>query len=231
MLSRDNLRAAWKQVKANQGAPGVDGISIEEFPACAREHWPRIRKALLEGSFQPSALRQRMIPKPGGRGQRQLRIPTVLDRVILQALQQVLTPILDPSFSESSFGYRPRRSAHGAVRQVQRYLREEYRVAVDLDIEKFFDRVDSDLLMQRLGRRVADKRLMRLIGRFLRAGVVIDGQLHPTRRGIAQGSPLSPLLANLVLDELDRELERRGHRFARYADDRAPRRREEEVVM
>lgn len=218
-LTRSNLLAAWKQVKANQGAAGIDSMSIEEFPAFAREHWPSVRKALLEGSYQPSSLRQRMIPKPGGRGERQLRFPTVLDRVILQAIQQVLTPRLDPSFSESSFGYRPRRSAHQAVRQVQRFIREGHRVAVDLDLEKFFDRVDHDLLMNRLGRRVADRRLLRLIGRYLRAGVVIDSQLHPTRQGIPQGSPLSPLLANLVLDELDRELERRGHRFARYADD------------
>ena len=221
VLARDNLRLAWKQVEANQGAPGVDGMSTKDFPAFAREHWPGIREALLDGSYQPAPLRQRMIPKPGGRGERQLQIPTVLDRVILQAIQQVLTPILDPSFSESSFGYRPRRSAHGAVKQVQRYIREGHRVAVDLDIEKFFDRVDFDILMDRLGRRVPDKRLLRLIGRYLRAGVVIDGQLHPTRQGIAQGSPLSPLLANLVLDELDQELERRGHRFARYADDLA----------
>lgn len=219
VLARDNLRAAWKQVKANQGAPGMDGMSIEDFPAFAREQWPSVRRALLDGSYQPSPLRQRMIPKPGGRGERQLQIPTVLDRVILQAIQQVLTPILDPSFSESSFGYRPRRSAHQAVRQVQRFLRDGHRVAVDLDLEKFFDRVDFDLLMDRLRRRVPDKRLLRLIGKYLRAGVVIDGQLHPSRQGVPQGSPLSPLLANLVLDELDRELERRGHRFARYADD------------
>ncbi len=218
-LARPNVLAAWKQVKANKGAAGIDSLSIEEFPAFAREHWPSVRKALLEGSYQPSPLRQQMIPKPGGRGERQLRIPTVLDRVILQAIQQVLTPRLDPSFSESSFGYRPRRSAHQAVRQVQRFIREGHRVAVDLDLEKFFDRVDHDLLMNRLGRRVPDKRLLRLIGKYLRAGVVIDSQLHPTREGVPQGSPLSPLLANLVLDELDRELEARGHRFARYADD------------
>ena len=218
-LARSNLLAAWKQVKANKGAPGIDGMSIEEFPAFARERWPSVRKALLEGSHQPSPLRQRMIPKPSGKGERQLRIPTVLDRVILQALQQVLTPRLDPSFSASSFGYRPRRSAHQAVRQVQRFLREGHRVAVDLDLEKFFDRVDHDLLMNRLGRRVSDKRLLGLIGSYLRAGVVIDGQLHPTWQGVPQGSPLSPLLANLVLDELDQELEARGHRFARYADD------------
>jgi len=213
------MLAAWKRVKANKGAPGIDTMSIADFPAFARERWPRIRETLLDGSYRPSPLRQRMIPKPGGRGERQLQIPTVIDRVILQAIQQVLTPILDPSFSESSFGYRPRRSAHQAVKQVQRSIREDHRVAVDLDLEKFFDRVDHDLLMNRLGRRVTDWRLLRLIGRYLRAGVVIDNQLQPTRQGVPQGSPLSPLLANLVLDELDQELEGRGHRFARYADD------------
>lgn len=218
-LSRSNLKAAWKRVKANKGASGVDNLSIEDFPAFAREHWPRIRETLLNGSYRPSPLRQVMIPKPGGRGERQLRIPTVVDRVILQAIQQVLTPRLDPTFSESSFGYRPRRSAHQAVKQVQRFIRDGHRVAVDLDLEKFFDRVDHDLLMNRLGRRVTDWRLLRLIGRYLRAGVVIDNQLQPTRRGVPQGSPLSPLLANLVLDELDQEFEGRGHRFVRYADD------------
>jgi RNA-directed DNA polymerase len=219
VLASANLKLAWKQVKANQGAAGVDAMSIEAFPAFAREHWPSVRKALLDGTYQPSPLRQQMIPKPDGRGLRQLRIPTVLDRVILQAIQQVLTPRLDPGFSESSFGYRPGRSAHGAVKQVQRDIRAGYRIAVDLDLEKFFDRVDFDVLMSRLGRHVSDQRLLRLIGKYLRAGVLIDGQLHPTRQGIPQGSPLSPLLANLVLDDFDRELERRGHRFARYADD------------
>lgn len=219
VLEPDNLKSAWKQVKANQGAPGVDAMSIEEFPAFAKEHWPQLRESLLNGSYRPSPLRQQLIPKPDGRGQRQLRIPTVLDRVILQAIQQVLTPILDPGFSESSFGYRPGRSAHGAIKQVQRDIRAGHRIAVDLDLEKFFDRVDFDVLMVRLGRHVPDQRLLRLIGKYLRAGVLIDGQLHPTRQGIPQGSPLSPLLANLVLDDLDRELESRGLRFARYADD------------
>lgn len=214
-----NLKLAWRQVKANRGAAGVDGMSIEAFSAFAREHWPNLREALLNGTYQPSPLRQQLIPKPGGHGLRQLRIPTVLDRVILQAIQQVLTPILDPTFSESSFGYRPGRSAHGAVKQVQGDIRAGYRIAVDLDLEKFFDRVDFDVLMSRLGRHVSDQRLLRLIGKSLRAGVLIDGQFHSTRQGIPQGSPLSPLLANLVLDDFDRELERRGHRFARYADD------------
>ena len=219
VLASANLKLAWQQVKANQGAAGVDGMSIDAFPSFAKEHWPSRREALLNGTYQPSPLRQQLIPKPDGRGLRQLRIPTVLDRVSLQAIQQVLTPILDPGFSESSFGYRPGRSAHGAVQQVQRDIRAGYRIAVDLDLEQLFDRVDFDVLMSRLGRHVSDQRLLRLIGKYLRAGVLIDGELHPTRQGIPQGSPLSPLLANLVLDDFDRELERRGHRFARYADD------------
>jgi RNA-directed DNA polymerase len=218
-LPRRNVLAAWKRVKANRGAPGIDGMSIDEFAAFGRENWPSIRKALLDGSYRPSPTRRVMIPKPGGKGERQLQIPTVLDRVILQAIQQVLTPILDPTFSESSFGYRPRRSAHQAVKQVQSFVRAGFRVAVDLDLEKFFDRVNQDILMNRLGRYVTDKRLLRLIGSYLRAGVQVGNQIHPTRQGVPQGSPLSPLLANLVLTELDQELESRGHRFARYADD------------
>jgi RNA-directed DNA polymerase len=185
VLASENLKVAWKQVKANQGAPGVDAMSIEEFPAFAREHWPQIRESLLNGSYQPSPLRQQMIPKPDGRGLRQLRIPTVLDRVILQAIQQVLTPRLDPGFSESSFGYRPGRSAHGAVQQVQRDIRAGYRIAVDLDLEKFFDRVDFDVLMSRLGRHVSDQRLLRLIGKYLRAGVLNPRGSSPGSAGVA----------------------------------------------
>lgn len=219
VLARQNVLAAWQRVKANHGVPGVDGMSIDEFAAFGREHWPSIRKALLDGSYRPSPTRRVMIPKPGGKGERQLQIPTVLDRVILQSIQQVLTPILDPTFSASSFGYRPGRSAHQAVKQVKRFIREDFRVAVDLDLENFFDRVNHDLLMYRLGRHVTDKRLLRLMGLYLRAGVQVGGHVHPRRQGVSQGSPLSPLLANLMLHELDQELESRGHRFARYADD------------
>lgn len=214
-----NLRRAWKQVKANQGAPGIDGILLEDFPAFARAHWPTVRQALLDGSYQPTPVRRVAIPKPGGRGERQLGIPTVLDRLIAQAIAQVLTPLFDPEFSASSFGFRPGRSAHGALRQVQRYIGEGYRIAVDLDLEQFFDRVAHDVLLTRVARKVRDKRLLSLIGRYLRAGVLVGDFIQATEVGTAQGSPLSPLLANVLLDDLDKELDRRGHRFARYADD------------
>jgi RNA-directed DNA polymerase len=214
-----NMHKAWKQVKANRGAPGVDRMTLDEFPAFARSHWPTIRQALLGGTYQPSPVRRVSIPKPGGRGVRVLGIPTVLDRLICQAIQQVLTPIFDPHFSESSFGFRPGRSAHGALRQVQRHIRDGYRVAVDLDLKKFFDTVNHDLLISRLATKVRDKRLLALIGRYLRAAVLVGDIIQQTELGTPQGSPLSPLLANILLDDLDRELERRRHRFARYADD------------
>lgn len=214
-----NMQKAWKQVKANRGAPGVDRMTLDEFPAFARSHWPTIRQALLDGTYQPLPVRRVSIPKPGGRGVRLLGIPTVLDRLICQAIQQVLVPIFDPEFSESSFGFRPRRSAHGAIRQVQRHISQGYRVAVDLDLEKFFDKVNHDVLMTRIARKVPNKHLLALIGRYLRAGVLVGDIIQQTELGTPQGSPLSPLLANILLDDLDRELERRRHRFARYADD------------
>jgi len=219
VVERENLRKAWNQVRANRGAPGVDGMTLEEFPAFVRSHWPTVRQALLDGSYQPSPVRRVSIPKPGNRGVRLLGIPTVVDRVIAQAIQQILTPIFDPGFSTSSFGFRPGRSAHGALRQVQRHLRDGHRIAVDLDVEKFFDLVGHDALMSRVGRKVRDQRLLALIGRYLRAGVQVGDHLQATEIGTPQGSPLSPLLANILLDDLDQELERRGHRFARYADD------------
>ena len=213
-----NMRRAWKRVKANQGAPGSDGMTLEDFPTFARSHWSAIRQALLDGAYQPKPVRRVSIPKPNG-GERWLGIPSVVDRVIQQALGQVLTPIFDPGFSESSFGFRPGRSAHGAVRQVQRTIAEGYRFAVDLDLEKFFDRVNHDVLMAHVARRVKDKCLLSLIGRYLRAGVLVGDSIQATELGTPQGSPLSPLLANILLDDLDKALERRGHRFVRYADD------------
>ena len=219
VLQRANLQAAWKRVRANKGAPGIDGITIEAFPAWAKSgHWETVVSDLETGRYQPLPVRRVEIDKPEG-GKRQLGIPTVTDRVIQQAIAQVLTPIFDPGFSAHSFGFRPGRNGQQAVKQVQGIIKDGRRVAVDVDLSKFFDRVNHDVLMTYLGRKVQDKRLLRLIGRYLRAGVV-DNQSHrATREGVPQGGPLSPLLANIMLDPLDKELERRGHRFARYADD------------
>lgn len=218
ILEPANLQTAWKRVKENKGSSGIDNLTIEEFPTYARDHWQEIRTALLQGSYIPSPVRRVEIPKATG-GTRPLGIPTVLDRVIQQAIYQVLMPIFDPLFSDSSFGFRPGRSAHDAVYQVQRYISEGCRTAVDMDLSKFFDRVNHDVLMNRLSRHVGDKQVLRLIGKYLRAGVMVDGRLQATRQGVPQGGPLSPLLANVLLDDLDKELEKRGHRFARYADD------------
>lgn len=218
VLSPENLKAAWKQVKRNKGAPGADGITIEDYPQWARKHWAETRRALECGYYIPQPVKRVEIPKPNG-GSRSLGIPSINDRVIQQAIAQVLAPIIDPTFSESSHGFRPGRNAHGAVRQVKCFIEEGYRVAVDVDLSKFFDRVNHDILMSRLARHIADKRLLKLIGRYLRAGVEIDGSHHPTPEGVPQGGPLSPLLANVVLDDLDKLLESRRMRFARYADD------------
>ena len=218
VLERDNLHKAYKQVKANKGAPGIDNISVEEFPEYAHRLWGGINAALLEGTYTPSPVKRVEIPKDSG-GTRPLGIPTVMDRVIQQAISQVLTPVFDPHFSQDSFGFRPNRSAHQAVRKVQKDMREGYHYVVDIDLEKFFDTVDHDVLMSRVSRRIRDKGLLRLLGKYLRAGVVVDGRLNRTVRGVPQGGPLSPLLSNILLDDLDRELERRKHRFARYADD------------
>jgi RNA-directed DNA polymerase len=218
VVAGENLRRAWRQVKANKGAPGIDGMAIEDFPAFAREHWSTIRAYLIDGTYRPQPVRRVMIPKPDG-GERMLGIPTVTDRLIQQAIAQVLTPTFDPHFSESNFGFRPNRSAHGALKQVQADIKAGYRVAVDLDLAKFFDNVPHDILLVRVARRVGDKRLLALIGRYLRAGVAVGESFQPSELGTPQGGPLSPLLANILLDDLDKELERRGHRFARYADD------------
>ena len=218
ILSTENMELAWKRVRANKGAPGVDGVTIEDFPDLARPLWAGIRASLATGTYQPKPVLRVEIPKTTG-GVRPLGIPIVLDRLIQQSIAQVLTPIFDPEFSASSFGFRPGRSAHDAVRQLRGYLRQGYRIAVDIDLAKFFDTVNHDLLMTMVGRKVRDKRVLALIGRYLRAGVEVDGRLEKTRMGVPQGGPLSPLLANILLDHLDKELESRGHKFVRYADD------------
>ena len=219
VLEGSNLRRAYRQVKRNRGAPGIDGMTVEDLSAHLREHWPTIRDSLLNGTYQPQPVRRVEIPQGGG-GVRKLGVPVVVDRFIGQALLQVLQAEWDPTFSKSSYGFRPRRSAHQAVSQAQRYIRSGSTWVVDLDLEKFFDRVNHDVLLARVRRRVSDRRVMRLIHRFLLAGVVSQkGVVEPTREGTPQGAPLSPLLANLLLDDFDKELERRGHLFVRYADD------------
>ena len=218
VVERKNMQRAWRRVRANGGAAGVDGMTLREAETWLRMHWPATRESLLAGTYQPQPLRRKAIPKAGG-GERLLGIPSVVDRLIQQAIAQVLGPRFDPEFSESSFGYRPGRSAHGAIRQVQALGKAGHRVAVELDLEKFFDRVQHDVLMVRIARKVSDRRLLALIGRYLRAGVLVDGLVQPTTEGTPQGGPLSPLLSNILLDDLDKELERRGLRFARYADD------------
>jgi RNA-directed DNA polymerase len=218
VVERGNMQAALKRVKANQGAAGVDGMTVEALPAYLREHWPLIREELLAGRYVPSPVRLVEIPKPGG-GLRPLGIPTVLDRLIQQALHQVLQALFDPDFSESSYGFRPGRSAWQAVSQAREYAAEGRRWVVDLDLEKFFDRVNHDLLMARVARKVGDKQVLGLIRRYLQAGVMAGGLMSPRVQGTPQGGPLSPLLSNILLDDLDRELARRGHAFCRYADD------------
>jgi RNA-directed DNA polymerase len=213
-----NLNAAWKRVRENGGAPGIDGITVSAFLEHAKPRSESLRRELLEGSYRPSPLRRVTIPKPTG-GERKLGIPTVQDRVVQQAFLQILQPILDPRFSEHSYGFRPNRSAHQAVAAAQAYIQQGYDWVVDFDLEAFFDRVNHDRLMSRLGQQIADRRVCWIIRRFLQAGVIDKAVLSPTTEGTPQGGPLSPLLANLVLDELDKELERRGLRFVRYADD------------
>ena len=218
VLARENLLRAMKQVRANQGAAGVDGLDIDQTSRMLRTRWPAIRASLLKGTYRPQPVRRVMIPKPGG-GERELGIPTVLDRLIQQALLQVLQPILDPSFSQHSYGFRPGRRAHDAVLAAQSYVQSGRRVVVDVDLEKFFDRVDHDILIDRLRKRVPDGGVIRLVRAYLTADIVDGDAVIERSRGTPQGGPLSPLLANLLLDEVDKELERRGHAFCRYADD------------
>jgi len=218
VASSANLNQAYKRVKANGGAPGVDGMTVAALRPWIAENRERLIASLLDGSYRPQTVRGVQIPKAGG-GIRQLGIPTVVDRLVQQAIAQVLEPILDPTFSASSFGFRPERGAHDALRQAREYVASGYGTVVDLDLEKFFDRVNHDILMACMARRVGDKRLLRIVRRFLQAGMMADGVCIERHEGTPQGGPLSPLLANLLLDDLDKELERRGHRFCRYADD------------
>lgn len=218
VLCRENLMKAYRRVLSNGGAPGVDGLTVHDLMPFCREHWKRIREDLLNGQYFPKPVRKVEIPKPGG-GKRMLGIPTVLDRLIQQALLQVLGPRSEPTFSDSSFGFRPGRSTHQAVRRAREHIEAGARWVVDMDLEKFFDRVNHDVLMARLARRVKDKRVLLLIRRYLQAGIMEGGVVSPRSEGTPQGGPLSPLLSNILLDELDKELEQRGHRFVRYADD------------
>src|SRR6266403_501222 len=218
ICERENLKQALQQVKANKGSAGVDGMTVGGITDYLKQHWPAIREQLLRGTYEPQPVRRVKIPKPDG-GVRKLGIPTVLDRLIQQAGMQVLQRRWDPTFSEHSHGFRPKRSAHQAVAKAQQYIAAGNRWVVDLDLEKFFDRVNHDKLIAAIARRVTDKRVLRLIGAFLKVGVLEHGLVSPAEEGTPQGGPLSPLLSNIVLDELDRELERRKHRFVRYADD------------
>ncbi|OYW20778.1 MAG: group II intron reverse transcriptase/maturase [Burkholderiales bacterium 12-64-5] len=218
MLTRQNLQLAWKRVKANKGAAGVDGLDIEQTAQTLRTRWPDIRQALLQGRYRPSPVRKVMIPKPDGT-QRELGIPTVTDRLIQQALLQVLQPLIDPTFSEHSYGFRPGRRAHDAVKAARAYVQSGKRVVVDVDLAKFFDRVNHDILIDRLNRRVDDAGVIRLVRAYLNAGIMDGGVVVDRHLGTPQGGPLSPLLANVLLDEVDKALEARGYCFARYADD------------
>ena len=218
IFSRSNLFRALERVQANSGAAGVDGMSVEELPEHLKAHWPSIRAKLEAGTYQPSPVRRVEIPKPSG-GVRLIGIPTAQDRLIQQAMHQILTLEYEPRFSQHSYGFRPRRSAHEAVKAAQGHIEGGYRWVVDIDLAKFFDTVNHDRLMARMKAEIADKRVLRVVNDYLKAGVMVNGVVMETEEGTPQGGPLSPLLSNIVLDELDRELEKRGHRFVRYADD------------
>jgi RNA-directed DNA polymerase len=218
VVARENAKEALKRVRRNKGSPGIDGMRVEELEPYLHEHWQAIREQLLAGTYRPSAVKRQLIPKSGG-GTRELGIPTVLDRFVQQLMLQALQPIFDPTFSEHSHGFRPGRKAHDAVRKAQQYVQDGRRWVVDVDLEKFFDRVSHDVLMGKLHNRIVDPRMLRIIRRYLAAGVMVDGVVVERHEGTPQGGPLSPLLANVLLDEVDKELERRGHCFVRYADD------------
>jgi RNA-directed DNA polymerase len=218
VVARENMSRAYEQVVSNKGAAGVDGMTVEQLKPYLQERWAKIKEELLKGEYQPQPVRSVEIPKPQG-GMRQLGIPTVVDRLIQQALHQVLSLVFEPQFSESSYGFRPGRSTHQAVQKARDYVAEGRRWVVDLDLEKFFDRVNHDVLMSRLARKISDKRVLRLIRRYLQAGMMTGGVVSPRVEGTPQGGPLSPLMSNVLLDDLDKELERRGHKFCRYADD------------
>jgi len=222
MVERENMMRAWKRVKANNGASGIDGMTVDALWPWLHTNWAQVRKELLNGEYQAKAVLKVEIPKPGG-GVRMLGIPTVIDRLIQQALLQVLEPVFDKEFSENSYGFRPGRSAIQAVRQAQKHAQSGKRWVVDLDLEKFFDRVNHDILMSRVARKIEDKRLLKLIRKFLQAGIMSAGIVFPRDKGTPQGSPLSPLLSNIILDDFDKEQEVRGHCFCRYADDCVPR--------
>ena len=218
VVRRENLAKALKRVCTNKGSPGIDGITVDELRDYLKDHWLEIREQLLEGHYMPQPVKQVVIPKPGG-GTRMLGIPTVVDRFIQQALLQVLNPIYDSTFSPHSYGFRPRRNAHQAVRQAKKYIAQGHEWVVDIDLEKCFDRINHDILMGRIAKRISDKRILLLIRRYLQAGIMVHGVVQERYQGTPQGGPLSPLLSNILLDELDKELERRGHKFCRYADD------------
>jgi RNA-directed DNA polymerase len=218
VVDRANLQRAYQRVKRNKGAPGIDGLAVTELGDLVRQHWPTIRAKLLDGTYQPQPVRRVTIPKPNG-GERVLGIPTVLDRLVQQAIHQVLSPLFEPTFSDHSYGFRPGRNAHQAVQAAQAYVSAGHDWVVDLDLEKFFDQVNHDLLMQRVREGVSDRRVLKLIRKYLKVGVMIDGLHSVQQQGTPQGGPLSPLLSNILLTDLDRELERRGHHFVRYADD------------